>query len=100
MRLFELAHELGWERSRVSHHIARMTTRDLVRKERCSSDRRGAYVVATDRGRGAIAAAAPGHVAAVRRLFVDRLDPEQLDVIGAAAAAVLAGLDGEDRAAV
>ena len=99
LRLFELAHELGWERSRVSHHIARMTTRDLVRKERCGSDRRGAYVVVTDRGRGAITAAAPGHVAAVRRLFVDRLDPDMLDAIGEAAAVVLAGLDGEDRAA-
>ena len=62
-------------------------------KEKCDSDRRGAYVVVTGHGRSVIAAAAPGHVDAVRRLFVDRLTPDQLDAIGDAAEVVLAGLD-------
>ena len=93
MRLFELAGVLGWEKSRLSHHVRRMADRDLVRKERCGSDRRGAYVVVTNRGRTDIEAAAPGHVAAVRRLFVDRLTPSQLDAVGDAAEAVLAGLE-------
>ena len=93
MRLFELAGVLGWEKSRASHHVARMAARDLVKKETCDSDRRGAYVVVTRRGRRDIAAAAPGHVAAVRRLFVDRLTPSQLDAIGEAADIVLAALD-------
>ena len=44
---------------------------------------------------GAIEAAAPGHVAAVRRFFVDRLTPRQLEAIGDAAEAVLAGFDPE-----
>jgi DNA-binding MarR family transcriptional regulator len=91
-RLFELAHDLGWEKSRLSHHIARMTTRGLVRKELCDSDRRGAFVVVTQQGRREIAAAAPGHVANVRRLFVDRLTRRQLDSIASAAETVLAGL--------
>ena len=56
-----------------------------MKKEKCDSDRRGAYVVITERGRRDIEAAAPGHVAAVRRLFVDRLTPSQLDAIGEAA---------------
>lgn len=93
MRLFELADVIGWEKSRLSHHIARMATRGLVTKEKCDSDRRGAYVVITERGRQQMAAAAPGHVATVRRLFVDRLTPAQLDTIGAAAETVLAALD-------
>jgi DNA-binding MarR family transcriptional regulator len=93
MRLYELAHVLGWEKSRVSHHIARMAARSLVKKEKCASDRRGAYVVVTPRGRKEIEAAAPGHVDAVRRLFVDRLTPEQLDAVGDAAETVLAGFD-------
>jgi DNA-binding MarR family transcriptional regulator len=70
-----------------------MAGRGLVKKERCDSDRRGAFVVVTERGRRNIEAAAPGHVAAVRRLFVDRLTPSQLDAIGEAADVVLAGLD-------
>ena len=93
MRLFELAGELGWEKSRLSHHVSRMADRGLVAKERCDSDRRGAYVVVTARGRTEIGAAAPGHVAAVRRLFVDRLTPAQLDTIADVAEAVLAVLD-------
>ena len=95
MRLFELGRDLGWEKSRVSHHIARMADRGLVAKEKCGEDRRGAFVVITDRGRKEIEAAAPGHVDAVRRLFIDLLTPEQLDAIGDAAETVLAALDGE-----
>ena len=93
MRLFELGETLGWEKSRLSHHVARMAKRDLVTKETCDADRRGAYVVVTTHGRTEIAAAAPGHLAAVRRLFVDRLTPSQLDAIGEVADTVLAALD-------
>ena len=93
MRSFELARDLGWEKSRLSHHVARMAERGLVAKEKCGDDRRGAFVVVTDRGRREIEAAAPGHVDAVRRLFVDRLTPRQLDTVAAAAEAVLAALD-------
>jgi DNA-binding MarR family transcriptional regulator len=92
MRLFELAEALGWEKSRVSHQVARMAERRLVAKEKCDSDRRGAFVVVTAVGRREIEAAAPGHVAAVRRLFVDRLTADQLDAVGDAAEIVLAAL--------
>lgn len=94
-RLFELAEVLGWEKSRVSHQVARMSGRGLVKKERCDDDRRGAFVVATDEGRKAIETAAPHHVAAVRRLFVDRISRRELDVITSAAEKVLAVLDAE-----
>ena len=93
MRLFELAEVLGWEKSRLSHHLSRMVERGLVKKEKCATDRRGAYVVVTKRGRSSLEAAAPGHVATVRRLFVDRLTPAQLDAVGEAAAIVLAAFD-------
>jgi DNA-binding MarR family transcriptional regulator len=93
MRLFELGGVLGWEKSRLSHHVARMVDRGLTKKERCDADRRGAYVVVTKRGRRELAAAAPGHVAAVRRLFIDRLSPIQLAAIAVAAEAVLAAFD-------
>ena len=93
MRLFELGDVLGWEKSRLSHHVARMADRGLVTKEKCDSDRRGAFVVVTGLGRKEIEAAAPGHVTAVRRLFIDRLTPSQLEVIGKAADDVLAALD-------
>ncbi|MEW6154511.1 MAG: MarR family transcriptional regulator [Actinomycetota bacterium] len=96
-RLFELARYLGWEKSRLSHHIARMSERGLVSKEKCDSDRRGSFVVVTERGRQEIEAAAPGHVAAVRRLFIGPLSGGQLDALGAACETVLAALDRHQR---
>lgn len=96
MRLFELGSTLGWEKSRVSHQVARMAERGLVVKEKCGEDRRGAFVVATNRGRKAVEAAAPRHVETVRRLFIDRLTPEELDAVGAAAEKVLEGLPSDD----
>jgi DNA-binding MarR family transcriptional regulator len=90
MRLFEVGRQLGWEQSRLSHQVTRMTERGLVTKERCDSDRRGSFVVLTEEGRTAIEGAAPGHAAAVRRLFVDVLTPDQLAAVGGAAESVLA----------
>jgi DNA-binding MarR family transcriptional regulator len=99
LRLYQLAQDLGWEKSRASHHVGRMVGRGLVTKEQCASDRRGYFVVVTDDGRRAIDAAAPGHVATVRRLVIDRLEPEQLDAVADVAEAVLAGLNesGQDE---
>jgi DNA-binding MarR family transcriptional regulator len=97
MRLFELAHRLGWEKSRASHQVARMAERGLVEKRKCASDRRGAFVVMTDAGHDQLVAAAPSHVAAVRRVFVDRLSGEQLDHLARLAAEVLKAVDEEER---
>jgi DNA-binding MarR family transcriptional regulator len=95
LRLFELGQEIGWEKSRLSHHVARMAGRGLVKKEICDSDRRGAVVVVTKKGCKVIEAAAPGHVAEVRRLVVDRLSPDELDTIAHAAETILAALATE-----
>lgn len=92
LRLFELAEGLGWEKSRVSHQVARMAGRGLVEKQRCSADRRGWHVSVTPTGREAIEAAAPSHVETVRELFVDRLSPQQLAAVAEVAEVVLAGL--------
>lgn len=92
MRLYELAEELAWEKSRLSHHITRMASRSLVAKERCDADRRGSFVGITDQGRAELAAAAPGHVAAVRTHVVDQLSPAQLVAMGEIADTILAGL--------
>jgi DNA-binding MarR family transcriptional regulator len=94
MRLFEVGRQLGWEQSRLSHQVARMTDRELVTKEKCGSDRRGAFVVITAAGRSEIERAAPGHAAAVRQLFIDVLSRDQLVAAGDAAEAVLEHLGG------
>jgi DNA-binding MarR family transcriptional regulator len=100
LRISELAQASGWEKSRTSHHLARMARRGLVEKEACESDRRGAFVVITARGREVIEAAAPGHVAIVRRLVVDRLDTHDLDVLARVTETVLAALAEETGTAL
>ncbi|MEU7360045.1 MULTISPECIES: MarR family winged helix-turn-helix transcriptional regulator [Streptomyces] len=78
LRVMELAKVLGWEKSRVSHHLSRMVKRGLLTREDCADDGRGAYVTVTAAGRAAIEAAAPRHVEDVRRLFLDHLTPGQI----------------------
>lgn len=98
LRLFELGRVLGWEKSRLSHHVARMADRGLVKKEKCDSDRRGAFVAITRKGRREIESAAPGHARTVRRLFIDRLTPDELDVVATVAGKVLVDMDDTRRA--
>ena len=99
MRLFQLGDHLGWEKSRISHQVSRMAERGLVEKRRCGADRRGAFVAVTQAGGEAIGAAAPSHLEAVRRLFVDRLTPSQLASVSQIAEVVLAAVAGEEREA-
>jgi len=91
-RAFELGDELGWEKSRVSHHVARMAQRGHVRREPVATDGRGAYIRITTKGRTALAAAAPAHDAVVRRHFLANVDRDELEVIGDVAGRVLASL--------
>ncbi|WP_392544318.1 MarR family winged helix-turn-helix transcriptional regulator [Oryzobacter telluris] len=82
VRVSELARVLGWERSRLSHHVTRMERRGLVARDDCVDDGRGAFVVLTDSGRAAIEEAAPHHVRTVRRLFVDELSADEVAMLG------------------
>jgi DNA-binding MarR family transcriptional regulator len=93
LRPFQLGVALDWEQSRLSHMLSRMGRRGFVVRQDCAGDRRGAEVALTAAGRAAIESAAPGHVAAVRRLVFDQMDSEQAAVFGQVFEAILAGLE-------
>jgi DNA-binding MarR family transcriptional regulator len=93
LRPFQLGLALDWEQSRLSHMLSRMSRRGFVVRQDCAGDRRGADVVLTAAGRAAIESAAPGHVAAVRRLVFDQMDSEQTATFGQVFEAILAGLE-------
>jgi DNA-binding MarR family transcriptional regulator len=95
LRMSELADSTLSSRSRLSHAVARLEERGWVVREDCLTDRRGQIARLTDEGFAVLAAAAPGHVAAVRRLMVDVLTPEQLATIATAGEAIVAAVAGE-----
>lgn len=73
-----LANQIGWERSRVSHHVKRMAARGLVHSAQAAGDRRVTEVSSTEAGRRVLDEAAPGHLDLVHRLFFGGLPPELL----------------------
>jgi DNA-binding MarR family transcriptional regulator len=84
LRMTELADATSQSRSRLSHQVSRMESRGLVRRDECEGDKRGTFAVLTDAGMAAIERVAPGHVDNVRRHFIDRLSPRQLEEISEA----------------
>ncbi|WP_303323876.1 MarR family winged helix-turn-helix transcriptional regulator [Actinomyces radicidentis] len=68
LRSSALAGALGWERSRVSHLLARMESRGLVRRE---SGAGAVTVHLTDEGEERLGAARPAHLRAVRSRLVE-----------------------------
>jgi DNA-binding MarR family transcriptional regulator len=97
LRISELANEMNWERSRVSHHLKRMEARGLVDRAGCPDDGRGSFVNITRAGRDAIERAAPDHVEDVRRLVIDALTDEELETLGRLTDKLLARLDADKR---
>lgn len=74
----DLAAAIGWERSRLSHHLGRMERRELIRRDESQDKGRGAGISFTAVGAEAFRAATAPHLRAIRELFVDALTPAQL----------------------
>jgi len=92
VRARDLGSDIGWDRSRLSHHLSRMEKRGLVIREECAEDARGLMVRLTKAGRGAIEDAAPAHVEAVQRYFFDQLSKDEIETMAAAFDRVLENL--------
>lgn len=96
LRMSELAEAVHQSRSRLTHTIARMEKTGLVERETCPTDRRGVWAQLTETGYEMLRQTAPSHVKAVRRFFVDAVDPDDYEALGRAFAAVLA-VDSDDE---
>ena len=87
-----LAAQIGWERSRLSHHAKRMASRRLVELVTADSDRRATEIRLTAEGRTALEQAAPGHVDLIKRLFFGGISRDLLEPLSAALECVYANL--------
>ena len=94
LRSSELAALIGWERSRLSHHLGRMEKRGLIRREECAEDSRGAEVVLADPGAQAFRSSSVPHLRAVRELFIDAFTADQLAQMKTLTGSLRAHLDG------
>ncbi len=88
MQVSTLAAQIGWERSRLSHHARRMEGRGPVECNLATRDRRATEIKLTRDGRRAIGEAAPGHVDLVRRLFFGGLPRDLLGPLSQALEAI------------
>lgn len=94
-RLSALAGQMKWSQSRLSHQIARMAQRGLVKKESVENDGRGAFVVMTPDGFRALAAASPTHMKGVREHMMDLLTPGQVGALEEISGIVVQHLEDE-----
>jgi DNA-binding MarR family transcriptional regulator len=97
LRMTSLAQRTNATLPRLSHVVRRLEDRGLVRREPCPEDRRATNARLTDAGWTEVVAAAPGHVATVRRHVIDALSPEQVRQLGEITTALLTQLDPEGR---
>jgi DNA-binding MarR family transcriptional regulator len=82
LRMSELAERLLLSRSGITRLVDRLVRQGLIVRERCADDRRGYYAQLTDAGRAKLGPARRAHLAGVRRHFLNRLEPEQVDALG------------------
>ena len=78
-QITELAARIGWERSRLSHHLRRLASRGLVELREAASDRRATEITLTESGWDEITSASYGHAELVRNLFFDGVPDDLLE---------------------
>jgi DNA-binding MarR family transcriptional regulator len=78
VRASDLAEQIDWDRSRLSHHLGRMQTRGLIERKQCETDSRGTELNITSAGRQAMREATGPHFAELKKLFANKLTEAQL----------------------
>lgn len=81
IRMTELADSLINSKSKLSYQVDQLEKAGLVCRESSPGDNRGVTATLTDKGRRALDAAAPDHVALVRDLLIDVLTPTQVTAL-------------------
>ena len=93
LQVSDLAAIIGWERSRLSHHLRRLTERGLTKRVPSADDGRATDAVLTKKGMKAMVVAAPGRAALVKKLFFEPLPDELVSPFTAALEHIQASLN-------
>ncbi|MGW0822459.1 MarR family winged helix-turn-helix transcriptional regulator [Streptomyces sp. NPDC002845] len=96
LRMTDLAERLKITRSRLTYAVTRLEKDGAVRREGCTSDKRGSLAVLTDEGMALLERTAPGHVETVRKAVFDHLTPEQVGQLERICSGIAQALQGDD----
>ncbi|OFT27259.1 MarR family transcriptional regulator [Brevibacterium sp. HMSC08F02] len=80
-RMAEIAEEVGVSRSRLSHTVARLEKRGILKRTSTRGDGRGVNCSMTDEGWALMQKIAPIHVEGVREHLIDLMSPEETQVL-------------------
>lgn len=80
-RMAEIAEEVGVSRSRLSHTVARLEKRGILKRTSTRGDGRGVNCGMTDEGWALMQKIAPIHVEGVREHLIDLMSPEETQVL-------------------
>jgi len=81
LRMTELAARTLVSRSGLTRRVARLVDDGLVRRANATGDGRGVVVALTNAGVTRVTETVPVHLRGVSKLFVERLDDRELDVL-------------------
>jgi DNA-binding MarR family transcriptional regulator len=81
LRMTELATKTFSSRSAMTRRVDRLVEDELVRRTISESDGRGVVIELTEAGMTRLTGAMPVHLAGVAKLFIDRLDDEELEIL-------------------
>ena len=81
LRMTELAAKALISRSGMTRRVARLVDDGLVRRANVDTDARGVVVALTDAGLARLTETAPIHARGIAKLFVARLDDEELALL-------------------
>lgn len=77
MRMSDLAREVSFSPSRLSHAVTRLEAQGSVQRRRGGSDRRVIEAALTDVGVTRVREVSPGHLAQVKKLVFETLGPDR-----------------------
>jgi DNA-binding MarR family transcriptional regulator len=97
MRTKDLAAAVNATMPRLSRVVGKLAERGLVERLGGSDDARVVNVHLTTAGRRELVRAVPGHIALVKQLVIDRLDPQQLRALAGALEPLVDRLDPQQR---
>ncbi|WP_165310783.1 MarR family winged helix-turn-helix transcriptional regulator [Microbacterium protaetiae] len=97
LRTKDLAAAVNATMPRLSRVVGKLADRGLVERVGGNADGRVVHVHLTTAGRRALVRALPGHLALVRELVIDRLEPAQLRAIASALEPIVERLDPHKR---